>query len=282
MSGGGSSQQSTLTRSQRGIADEIANFLRGKVGEGGTALPSHLINPSLIDEVRAFLPQIQATTGEGGFLQQEQLGALQRALSGQPSSEINRETTLQAFQQGVADPAFRQFDQQIAPRIAQQFASVGGSFNTRKGETTSRALQGLQTDLTGQLSNMFRQDEQLRAGLAESASQRALGAIPLTGQFGLQNIQRLGAGMQLLQPFQQLSDQQRQSQIEAFMRTMAPENSPWLQQAMAFTGLNHAQNVPGQPNPLLQVLGGMGGMAFGAGMMGSGPLGFLGSLGLSA
>lgn len=103
--------------------------------------------------------------------------AASRALSGDPSSKINRATTEQFIQQGIADPARRGFERGTLQQIKSSYAGPGFWGSARaKAETTGRSDVEAQINALG--SQYRYQDEQSRRNLAESAANRSLAAIP--------------------------------------------------------------------------------------------------------
>lgn len=198
--------------------------------------------------------------------------AFDRALSGQPSYELNPQITQDYFQRGVMDPMLRQFDREIAPRIAGSLAGQGATFSSRRGDITAQALGDLQTQALGELSRVVREDTLLSAQLAEQAAQRSLQATQISPVVTDAQGRRMALQQQLSAPFQRREDQLTQAKYQEFMRRQ-PENSPWLQQAMTFTGQPHMMAY----NPNNPIGGAFGGAVGGATSMGTvfGPAGGL-------
>lgn len=83
------------------------------------------------------------------------------------------------WRKGVLNPALRQFDREIAPRMEAQFAQHGASLGSRRGSTISQALGDVYSNAQGQLA-------QMQTAMRESAKQRQLSAlgIPLQQTLG--------------------------------------------------------------------------------------------------
>jgi hypothetical protein len=120
----------------------------------------------------------------GGFggpqrqqLQKSSDRALARALSGQPTD------VSEFFDTGVLQPALRNYDQEIAPRIDAAFSRVGGgSFNTRKGQTKADELG----DLTARYQESLAREQGRQVSLADQRQFQAIG-IPLQQQLARYN-----------------------------------------------------------------------------------------------
>jgi hypothetical protein len=198
------------------------------------------------------------------------------AYSNAPRLQTNLD---QYFNDSIATPLLRKFDQTVAPRIASQFAGQGAAFSTRRGTETAQQLGNLQANIADQYAQTVRQDQlaqfnadtqsaqqqnqlnynydttqaglsaqaqqlaantdqwqqALRAQLAEAAQGRRQTAIGQAQQQSLIPLQRIQGQQQLLAPFQQNAQDKATAKYNEFLRT-APENSPYNQLALAFTG----------------------------------------------
>lgn len=180
---------STLSDGQQGIEALLARLLGGGLSGGGGfgGLQSELLT--------------------GGQFRGDVNRVIRQALRGKPTRGFSAKNTERVFRDSILDPALRSFDQEIAPRIGQSFAQHGASFSTRRGTETARQLGNLRSDAQGQLAQLVRQNEGIRASLSESAKARQLQAagIPLQqtlgkiGGLGGLNQARFGPALSFLQ-----------------------------------------------------------------------------------
>ncbi len=146
--------------------------------------------------------QRTASLGTGAPTQ-ARLAQLASLVSAQPALELDPAQREQFFKQSVADPAMQRFERDTIPAILARFGSGGQTGAIR--EELARAGTDLQTNLAGIQSGLLRDDERLRAGLAESAQQRSLSAIgalrdeelfPISAQAQIGDLQRSIVGQQ--------------------------------------------------------------------------------------
>jgi hypothetical protein len=96
----------------------------------------------------------------------------------------NANNTQKYFEKGVMNPLLRQFDQAIAPRIADTAASLGNTFSTRTQVARQNALEGLQGTAAAELSRAVREDEIERSQQNLNAQQFNVGTQTQNAQFG--------------------------------------------------------------------------------------------------
>lgn len=214
------------------------------------------------------------------------------------SYKLDPKTTENYFNQSIKAPMLQAFDREIMPRLNQNFASAGATFSTRKLDATRTALSDLTSNLSSARADLAYKDQSLAAQLAESAAgrrmnlnqmnagytdaaqNRMMSAIGLQSSLANQPLQQAGMISSLLQPWQQRQDLGAQAQYQEFLRT-APENSPYLQQALQFMGQQHTAQYtqPGWGGIAAGVLGGAmtGFLPGSAGILGGGLLGGLGA-----
>jgi hypothetical protein len=87
------------------------------------------------------------------------------------STYLNKQYTQDYFQKSVVDPAMRNFDKNIDPRLRDSFAASGAGFSSRRDYARSQALADTNVGMNAQLADAVRQDEQLRANLDLNAQQ---------------------------------------------------------------------------------------------------------------
>jgi len=124
----------------------------------------------------AVTPQIGETFNRSGtgltesplFAQLQQ--AMQPALGG-----FDPTRTTQSFQQNVADPAMRNFTEQMLPAIQERFGAAGGGQSSALNQSLAREAGNVQTGLSGQLAEMLRLGEQTGVQNQLSGAQQGLG-----------------------------------------------------------------------------------------------------------
>lgn len=194
--------------------------------------------------------------------------------AGTPSFRFDPKTADEFYRKSVEAPLLRDFDRNIAPRIAQSFAGVG-AFSSRQGTAIADALSGLNTNLAGERSRIMYQDRAMAAQAAEAAAGRRFGAMStnaqlsdaamgrslqasqLASQFDLQPLLAGGQMASLLAPFQQRVDMQAQAGYNEFLRTL-PENSPYTALALNFINQQHQAFMPQQGGLGAALGGGIG------------------------
>ena len=237
----------------------MRDFLLPRIGEGLERFPGEFIAPLTPEQERAreFLGDFQP--GQFDTLSQT---AIERALSGDPSFQLDPQTTERFFREAVEKPIFKTFEREIEPRIRSGFSGLGSTFGTRRGLAVQRALGDIGDTLASQLSTAQFQNQRLQAGLAESAAERQIRGVGLAQQFEAQPIQRASQLFGAAEPFRQVEQQRLSAEFAEFLRTR-PELSPTIPQALQFV------SSPGQ------TAGGGGG---GGGSQFGGALGTLGGI----
>lgn len=127
-----------------GLAGGLAGLLSGKSGKKGKIKNFARMTPeqqSLLNEVMSSL------TGGGG-----QFGDLY--------GQFNPEQAANTFQQGVANPALRNFNQRVIPGIQQAFADQGASSGLNNSLAT--AGRDLQEGLDSQLAMFIQQQQNMQ------------------------------------------------------------------------------------------------------------------------
>lgn len=172
---------STLTPWQ----EQIQKLLGGSLGQmfGGGAALTPALQQSLVKQLMG-----------GGVGQKEANVALRQILRGDQQTE-------NIWNRSVLQPSLRAFDQEIAPRISDSFASHGASFSSRRGATTANALEGVMSSANAQL-----------AGMVEAGRNRQLAAIGIPLQQTLGQISGFGGLNQAIYgPALQFTGQQTQA-----------------------------------------------------------------------
>ena len=112
-----------------------------------------------------------------GSLQSNIQSASQRALSGQPSSTINDQTTSDFIQKNIVNPANQQFQENTLPSISASVAGAG-FLGSQRAKATQRASDLSNRNITEASSSLRFQDEQARRDLAEKAANRSANFVP--------------------------------------------------------------------------------------------------------
>lgn len=68
------------------------------------------------------------------------------------NTEESKTLAERMYREAYLTPALREFDTQVAPRIAASFSSIGGTQSSRRGQTIADALTTLQTNALGNLA----------------------------------------------------------------------------------------------------------------------------------
>ena len=116
-----STSQSSLSPEQRALLGPLSEFINSRLGqpvEGVDQLASQLLS------------------------------------SGSDQSKAMAE---RMFSEALLGPALTQFDRQVAPRISESFASVGGTLSSRRGSTLAQSLTDVTSNATGQLAGLLPQ-----------------------------------------------------------------------------------------------------------------------------
>jgi len=114
------------------------------------------------------------------------LDALAQQLSGDPSIQLDPALREEFFRNSIERPALQQLQRDILPSIAGRFLPRGQTGAFEAG--ASQAVTDVTSNLAGLRSGFLRDDERLRAHLAESALGRQAGAIPMSLQDELRQI----------------------------------------------------------------------------------------------
>jgi hypothetical protein len=262
----GSSSPSTISNfspQQTNLMHTLLPLLKSQEGTGITPYTGELVAPlnSGYGEVQNMLGSYNPNQ-----FQQGQTGAINQALSGQPSYTANTDpaATANYFQQSVVNPSMRNYNQVTAPAINQGFAANGGTFSTARGVAQATALSNLQAqNAAGLAQTQFsaqQQGQALNASLADSAANRQVQGIGLAQQYAnapLYNAQQLS---QALQPFQQNAQDQDAAAYQQW-QSQQSYNNPYLANIMAFLGQDGTQTAYQKPDYTGEYIGGGLGVA---------------------
>lgn len=181
--------------------------------------------------------------------------ALENALSGKPSYDLSPEKTAEYFREAVTEPLLKTFEDRVVPNIEAEFANLGGTFSSRRGETVRRSLGDLQDSLASQLGQAQLSNQQLSAQLSESALERQLQGIGLAEQFDQRGLTRASALQEASSPFAAYAQAKARARYQEFLRRL-PTSNPAVGQALQFTGQQQTNTiVDNSPSPFEQALG---------------------------
>lgn len=193
--------------------------------------------------------------------------AIKSVLSGKPAYTLNPQVTDQYFTDAVANPMMRNFQQRIAPQIAESYAGSGALFSSRRGQAVQQGLSDLQANLAGQRATLAYQDQSLSASLANDAANRQLQGIGLANTYTQQPLTSALLQQQILAPFQDQQNTAAQNSYNEFLRQQ-PANNPYAQLALAFVGQSQ-QAAFQKTNPYVKAGVGIAGGAASGALMGS-------------
>lgn len=190
----------------------------GQLGQQANAA----LQPSLQGGLGGY--NFQATPAAQAQQQMAQAGPQVNA-PGQVHSGLTDAYTQNYFQQGIAAPMMRNYQQNIAPKINEGFAGQGASWNSRRGYAHEQALTDMNTQMGAQLSaaenqnNQLFQQQEMQGGLAHNdqvlqASQFNSGQQQQASMFNSQQgnaLNQYNAGAQ--NQMTEFNDQQRQRQV---------------------------------------------------------------------
>lgn len=258
------SSQRTLPSQNIALADALKAFTeQGRIGAGQTQFQGERVAPlttgqqTAISGAEPFL-DIFSAQREIPFLG-ETGGALRGILGQEFGGElISPERAEQVFQSTRADPRRRQFERFDKPLIEEQFAGPGFQ-STSRAQAVTRGAEELGRDIASEREQFLFGTEQANRALQEARAGRALSAIPLGAELGLQPERVAGArlaGRGGVFDFLSVQQQQQQREIQAereifteAQRFMDPEDFANL---VALLGLDFSTSL-GQtkdPSPL--------------------------------
>ena len=178
--------------------------------------------------------------------------AIETALKGEPTSQLDDVSTASFFRRAVAAPMMRHFDLNVRPKIAAAYAGSGNFLSSSRANAEALALGGVQSELSSRLAQAQFEDRRTNVGLRESAADRALQAVTLANTQATEPQRRFMAQAKASSVFQDFEQRKLDTDFQEYMRVQ-PENSPFLGQAMQFFG-----GQPPTPNSSRKNLGGVG------------------------
>jgi hypothetical protein len=203
--------------------------------------------------------------GDYDRFEKYQDSAVYEALSGKPSYDVSPEATAKYFEQAVAAPALAKYDEEIAPRIKEAYASRGGYFSSRRSLAQQQALGDLSSNLTAQLAQAQMGNQQLAAQLAENARGRQLQGVQLADYMAAAPARYSQYMTQALAPFQAEKEAGIAANIQRF-QTSQPYNNPWLERALQYISQSQTYTYWPKPSPVYgMAAGALAGVASGYG-----------------
>jgi hypothetical protein len=155
-------QYSTMTPEQQAAYSKLLGNLQG-------------YNPDYITGSNYTPEMYTGGYSPTNYSDQSQLqGALNTALSGQPSTNINPQATEDYYRQSIEQPAIRQYEEVTRPAWMEKTSNIHSSARDIQEQ---QGYEDLYSNLQQQHGNLLYQDEQARRQLSESAAQRQLAGL---------------------------------------------------------------------------------------------------------
>lgn len=245
-------QLSTLSPEQQALSKDLGPYLTGKVGETATPYPGQLTAdiPGLFGEAYAGLT---SSLGDYSRIVRE---ALMKDVEGTPAWSFGFGALSKEFGESFATPMMETWRRTVAPIIKEGYSAIPGGLRSaalgRGMETAANRFytESVQPKYWEAWSNeLNRQFLSTEAG----AARRAPAAGALTALPGVEADIYMSAAERM----RQAQQQGLTADYGEFLRT-SPEQSPWIQQQLAFLGTPSVENVvyPREPGVFEQALSG--------------------------
>ena len=267
-------QMNALTPEQQALLKKLNVTLEGQVGQGVDAYGGQMyagpsgLNQTLFNYLNQVMSGTDASTSRANSAIDTMMARYTDPIEETPfdPSYINS-----YFESGVKAPAMREFTETILPGIAEKYAGKGA---IRSGAMTKEMMDSatnLQSDLSGQLSNLLFQGSESHA---TRELQRKLGMEGISSTAMNQIIQllmnqpldTLGTALPIAQQEQTFA---QNPLTEAFIKWQMSQdyNNPWLQYLNQGLGVDAIQNIvkPGSEGLLPSLI--QAGAKVGAAMM---------------
>lgn len=255
---GSVSVQSNLSQAQAPVENQLGSYFGGQIGVGVPKYDGPLSAPITEYETAGLSALNKYLESGPDALYGDLRAAMGTQLSGQPSTNINTQTTEDYISRAIADPLRAQYEEEILPTLRESFVGSGNLYGSARVEEERRAKRDVERDIASQGAGLRYADEQARRGLAESAAGRQLqasgmapGVIQSYEEFPLRQAQAgtsIGATQRLLE--QAALDRE----LQEFIRT-SPQMNPAIAQALQLIGTNTTNTIvrPSQPSILSQI-----------------------------
>ena len=257
--GSSSQQQQSYTPEQRKWLGEALSVYGPQLGQG-----ENVFGGQRIAEFSPF--QNQSLTQAQGFLDSfspdqgmplfgETGGALGNILSGNAGAPLlSLDDANKSFTDQYVNPAYRNFSQNTAPLIREEFAGPGFWGSARAG-AVGDAASDLGSQLEAQRAGFLWDTENTNRQLQEAKANRMQAGVNQGMQYGMmpttQNLANL-QGQQSLFNFGSAEQQQRQNEIDAEIQTFAEQNRLTSEEDMAILlallGMNYSSGSGSSSN----------------------------------
>jgi len=203
----------TMTPEQMELLNTLAGTVKSRVGEGVDAWPGTRVPDPTETQ--------QQVAGEAGTLFDQVMAEAERGEGLLQREEWDPERSQERWQQTVAEPARRQWEQEAVPQIMEQYGARNALDSSALNRALGRSREDLSSNLAAQLGEMTyrdyerhqveqRQRAQLGQSLLGSALQQAQGTA------GLSDIPR------------QIEQQQAAEERQKWLYER-PYNNPWVE-----------------------------------------------------
>lgn len=207
--------ESALTPEQEELYNRLIQGLSGRVFTPGEQYSGPVSADPTESQQQAQTALARAISGESSLGE-----ALQRALSGQPSTSTSPEAMDRYFSEAVEAPMRREYEE-TQTQLANEFAGPGTYWGGARMDAQQGAAGDFASALASERANLAWQNEQSRRQLSESAADRALQAGQLSSGLA-EALYNMGSQQQ------NIEQQGLERLYEEFVRTR-PENQPYLE-----------------------------------------------------
>lgn len=234
---------SSMSPGQTALSQKLGPYLTGQIGKSLPGYEGQSV-AGLTPEELAGMSRIRSLTGEPI---QGLESAYQRYLTGDPTTQINPETTENFFRKSIYDPSLRDFREDVLPGIEEAYVGPGTYWGSARADAVREASEGFASDMAGKRAELAYADEQSRRSLSESAADRALNAGQLSTQYGAYDLAKQQAILQTEALPRMLEQAQLDWDYNEYLRT-APENSPYMSMALQYLGvpMTYGMGMQGQ------------------------------------
>lgn len=241
---GGIRRISTLTPEQESIMRKLAPWVEERIGKGLPRWTGEWVAEMSPYEEVALGRLGEYLASPTPDITEYGLGKYREALSGMSPGEV-----YDWYMKYIAPEERRYMQQEIIPRIREEYIPSGNFYGTPRFEEVGRAWEKFGTQQLGRIGQAIMAERE--------AARRMLPLLPtMTTLAEGAPLRRAEAGLRLGALPRLLEQERLNREIQEFIRT-TPELSPIIDRALQLLGIQTqaAYYSPYQPSPLMQVLG---------------------------